>query len=668
MSSFDTLSIGSELIIEGDLFRVTKIDGSTVVVVGPTGGTAIYELRTLHTQARPANSVRAEPQVTGHLLASLSEEQRAGLVSRLQHVREVLTGFPDEYPADGAVPRHGYTTSCRKGQRQETKAAELGVSPRTVRAWCDLFESGGPAALVDDRLLKRSNPLQGIDYRWISSCHAVLAQHVNASRPTQDRLLDLIERHVRESHPDVDESTCIPSRGKARRALRELTRGTNALTGSTSGKRSIANRPRGPYGMLDATHPGEYVLADTTPLDVFAMEPVTLRWVSVELTVALDLYSRVIPSIRLTPVTTKSDDIRFLLYDMIGAPDPVHPLAVIGRAEFNEEPPVPRSDLPLICPGTMVIDNGKVYVSDQTKSLCQRLGVSIQPGRPHTPTDKAAVERFFRRLREELLVALPGYKGPDVHSRGKRVEEQGYYFIPELEALIRDWISNVYHRTPHDGLVDSAVPGIRYTPLQRYEAGIARAGFMRIPGDPYLALDFLPIEWRTIQHYGVEVDGLRYDGRALDKFRRRTSPHGGVHKGKWPIRVDPSNRQRVFFHDDETGEWHSLWWRYHREIAQPFSTEVLRYARHVARTTHRVPDDRRALSELLERWAVGEHSDSRERRMWLRVSELLPTELPEDVIAPPDRMDRPHESPVVGDDDIDEELDDFYLGALEVDE
>jgi hypothetical protein len=32
--------------------------------------------------------------------------------------------------------------------------------------------------------------------------------------------------------------------------------------------------------------------------------------------------------------------------------------------------------------------------------------------------DKGPVERFFRTLREDLLQALPGYKGPDIFSRG----------------------------------------------------------------------------------------------------------------------------------------------------------------------------------------------------------------------------------------------------------
>ena len=76
----------------------------------------------------------------------------------------------------------------------------------------------------------------------------------------------------------------VPSQSTGYELLRELDKGTNAFTGSTKGKRSIANRPQGAYGRLRATRPGEYVMLDTNRLDVFAMEPVTCRWVQCELT------------------------------------------------------------------------------------------------------------------------------------------------------------------------------------------------------------------------------------------------------------------------------------------------------------------------------------------------------------------------------------------------
>jgi hypothetical protein len=52
---------------------------------------------------------------------------------------------------------------------------------------------------------------------------------------------------------------------------------------------------------------------DTTPLDVFAVDPQTLQWVGVELTVAMDCYSCCIVGLALTP-TTKVVDVAVVLY------------------------------------------------------------------------------------------------------------------------------------------------------------------------------------------------------------------------------------------------------------------------------------------------------------------------------------------------------------------
>jgi transposase InsO family protein len=64
-------------------------------------------------------------------------------------------------------------------------------------------------------------------------------------------------------------------------------------------------------------------------------------------------------------------------------------------------------------PESIVVDHGKVYVSEHLTSVCRRMGISIQPARLRTGRDKGPVERFSRTLREDLLQALPGYKGPD---------------------------------------------------------------------------------------------------------------------------------------------------------------------------------------------------------------------------------------------------------------
>jgi transposase InsO family protein len=63
----------------------------------------------------------------------------------------------------------------------------------------------------------------------------------------------------------------------------------------------------------------------------------------------------------------------------------------------------PAAAGPAIVPDTLIVDHGKIFVSHHLNSVCERLGVSIQPARVGIARDKGPVERFFRTLREGLL-------------------------------------------------------------------------------------------------------------------------------------------------------------------------------------------------------------------------------------------------------------------------
>jgi hypothetical protein len=108
---------------------------------------------------------------------------------------------------------------------------------------------------------------------------------------------------------------------------------------------------------------------------------------------------------------------------------------------------------------------------------------------------------------------LPAYKGPDVNSRGQDVETAAFFYLHELEDVIREWVALVYHRSKHDGLAVPELPHLELSPNEMYEIGVARAGLLRIPASPQLAYDFLDVAPRTIQRYGVEVNGRPRPGR-----------------------------------------------------------------------------------------------------------------------------------------------------------
>src|SRR5699024_6231477 len=108
----------------------------------------------------------------------------------------------------------------------------------------------------------------------------------------------------------------LPSQAVAYRRVAALDKGRYTF-GAAKQRRSVADRPQGVLGRLRADRPGQYVVLDTTRLDVFAMEPITGRWLNTELTVAMDLYSRCILGMVLRAVSTTAQDVATVLYQVV---------------------------------------------------------------------------------------------------------------------------------------------------------------------------------------------------------------------------------------------------------------------------------------------------------------------------------------------------------------
>ncbi|WP_280494877.1 transposase [Nocardia farcinica] len=532
----------------------------------------------------------------------------------------MLTGYRSGHAgaAGEGEPRPEYAPGVSLQQRYSAKSAELSVSVRTLEYWVAAYRERGEAGLVDDR--NRTGRRSSIDPRWDAAVRAEIAETVSASTPTRSALLMRVAARLeREYGPGV---VALPPRTSAYRRLDALAKGTNAVSGSAKARRSIAQRPAGVYGRLRATRPGEYLILDTQDLDVFAMEPVTCRWVRTQLTVAQDLFDRQIVGLKVTPVSTKAFDVAGVLFEAVtgrgsGRPalGPAHGLP--DHLVFTEDDAPAEVWCP---PETLVIDRGKAFLSAHVIGVCARLGISIQPAQPHKPTDKPTVERFFRTMREGLIQHLPAYKGPDIHSRGADLEERAFLFVNELEDVIRDWIVSVYHRDVHHGLAVAQWPDLGLSPNDMFAVGVAKSGLLRIPAAPELVFEFLRVAWRTIQHYGVEIDGRRYNGPALDGYRNATSSYGGVAAGKWPIRVNDDDVRAVYFHDPADGGWHELVWEHSATLNTAFSAEAAAYARRLAAHADRFTDPNEALAQVLARWSSGEVLDRRERRMAVRLS------------------------------------------------
>lgn len=564
--------------------------------------------------------------------ADATEEQRESAREKAAHIREMLTGyrFGNSAVALEGEPRAAYDPAAHsKAARRRAKADELGMSLKNIYRWEDRFRNGEELNLLDRRTTVWRPALAGVDPRWIETCRKVIDEGLTGSKRSVKSTLAVVAARVRREFPT--DSVPIPAQSTAYRAIEELTRGSGTFTASMKAKRSIANRPAAPYRGLRATRPAEYVLLDSTPLNVFGLAPITGRWMRADLTVAMDLYDRSILGLRLAPVSTKSVDVAGVLMEALtpqqipaewgehavwpfhGVPSNVVVDAeVLGRQRFRRPPALPE---------TIIVDHGKPYMSTHVSSVCQRLGISIQPAHVYTPTDKAPVERFFRTI-EEVLQELPGYKGSDVAGRGLGVEAQTVYTFPQLEQIIREWIATVYHLRPHGGLKDPQLPGVQMSPAQKFEQGIAIGGSLRVPNDPDLLIQMLPVVKRKFTHYGVNVGGLRYNGDIVAKYRDR-SRSSVRDKRTWPFFVNPDDLTRIYFHDPDDSSWHTLYWQHASASTMPFSLDALEFAKKIALEPRNEVDVAEALDALLDRWGAGRASTPTERRISARLAAQL---------------------------------------------
>ncbi len=592
-------SVGARLWYEGAAWTVVQLDGSAVLLRSADRFMRVHApalVGVARALDDPMQEEGPHAELDAVILAGLTRAQRSCIEAEAEIYSQLVLTISD-------MPLE---------QRYEQAGAKLKISTRSARRRATRYAERGLAGLIDSRLLQP--PHRAVAPEWDDTCREVLESYTNRSNPTMRTVLRRTNALHLERHPGAP----LPSEPVAYRRLRELDKGRYTF-GAAKQRRSVAERPQGVLGRLRADRPGEYVVLDTTRLDVFAMEPITGRWINTELTVAMDLYSRCILGLVLRPISTTAQDVAAVMFQVV--------TPQTWAAPSSEEVPAPYVGVPesLLAqetgalPDTIVVDHGKVYLSQRTRAVCQRLGINIQPAIPHKPTDKPTIERFFRTLRQQLLEHLAAYKGPDIYSRGKNIEGHAFYYVPELEAILREWVG-IYHHTTHQGLCDPLLPNVELSPAEMFARGMATAGVLRLPASDDLRMEFLDVAWRSIQHYGVEIDGRRYDGPGLNLHRGTRSPHGGAHAGKWPIMIDRDDVRTVYFQDPDTRTWHDLEWEHAPGLDAPLSAEAAAFTRKLSQQTSRHVDAGAALDDLLERYSKGEVTGRREKNLARRLA------------------------------------------------
>ncbi|WP_404871090.1 Mu transposase C-terminal domain-containing protein (plasmid) [Kitasatospora griseola] len=550
----------------------------------------------------------AAPQWGLFETAPAAAQERA--LAWLRHIREVETGHPDGASA-GCVANERYDPArYTLAERERAKAEELTalgfgkVSRSTVQKMRLDYRKQGLWGLVDHRTTRAPSLAGRTDERVVAAVKEAIRRRRGRSKGTVKALLPVAARILAERHGDA---VAMCSQATFYRLVAALTDPREDIHGRGDGV--PGPREGRAFTPTVALRPGEQVQIDTTRLDVLAVfDDGTLG--RPELTIAVDVATRAILAAVLRPHSTKAVDAALLLAEM-AVPHPARPTWP-DVLRFDHSPALHRQALitvderlaeaaarPVAVPETIVVDRGKVYLSQTFTAACRTLGISVQPAPPHAPAAKGIVERTFGSLNTLLWQYVPGYTGPNVTQRGRDVEKHACYSVAQLQDLLDEWLVHWHHR-PHQGLRHPALPKVRLTPMQMWDALVAVAGHVPLPFTGRDYLELLPVRWLTIHDHGIRLEQRTYDADLLGPWRGQPSAVTAK-AGRWEVHHNPHDLRQIWIRLPSNEQLVEIPWIHRDHVHQPFDDRTWHHLRTALTHRSESPDHREAdLADALD--------------------------------------------------------------------
>ncbi|MCI3150433.1 hypothetical protein ELQ39_01360 [Streptomyces sp. GB4-14] len=334
----------------------------------------------------------------------------------------------------GAGPRGAeYGPQTRTpAQREEAKAAELSaagmptgaVTVRRMRARC---RQDGVRGLVDHRATRPRTALGRANERVVAA-REVLEAGRERSSGTLGRLRVHTERLLAEQYGQG--VVPLPSSATFNRLAHALADGRGLLD-SARQRRWRSARPAPPFVPTTVMAPGELVMTDSTVLDAFVVldDGVVER---PELTIALDVATRTTARPCCARKEARSVDAAQLPAQMT-VPAPMRPgwaeaLAMetpggaVRAAAERGCPLEGAAARPVITPQTILVGQGKVFISSSFIAACESLGMCVQPAPPGNGPAKEHVERTFSSINTLFVQHVAACTGSHTGERGKDAE------------------------------------------------------------------------------------------------------------------------------------------------------------------------------------------------------------------------------------------------------
>lgn len=165
-------------------------------------------------------------------------------------------------------------------------------------------------------------------------------------------------------------------------------------------------------------------------------------------------------------------------------------------------------------PEKIICDNAGEFHSASFEDAAKQLGILIEYGRPHTPEDKAEIERFFKTLNTILLHRMPGTTFSNILERKDYDPKQNAVIsLQDFEYILHIFFTGMASKA------HSQLNGL--SPAKVWEIGcIERPPALHCSAEELYSL-LGAIDYRTITNKGIQFYELYYQSSELAELRLR---------------------------------------------------------------------------------------------------------------------------------------------------
>lgn len=419
----------------------------------------------------------------------------------------------------------------------ERRANEIGIDASTLYRWIERFNAVG----VVTALIPKKRGWRKGKGRLSKAKEAVLDEvihdfYLTAQRPSAKKTAREVRRRCQQRHLEA------PSESTVSRRLKQLG-DRQVLRGRGQRERATNRYHPVPGHFPGADYPLAVVQIDHTPVDLILVDEVHRRAIGRPwITLAIDVYSRMVAGFYLSFDPPSETSVGLCIAHAVSP-------KTGWLAEHGTDAEWPVWGFPQ----KIHVDNAAEFRSDGLRRSCLNHDIDIEFRPVKQPRYGGHIERLLGTLLREIH-DLPGTTFASVSQReGYNSDKKAAMTLGEFETWLTNLICRVYHQRTHRTLGSS--------PLAQWETGIfgnsatAGIGMPPIPGDAFrIRLDFMPSFSRTIQRFGVTIDGLTYYDEALRHWIGAVDEGTGKTR-QFIFRRDPRDISVLWFHDPQVGEY-----------------------------------------------------------------------------------------------------------------